>query len=205
MGLHVTSVAEIALKTEGIQGVDYFVYFLNYYQISDDVVDAFIKEIPALEGHFSQLGNAVLVTAIKNTDFYSEVLSWHNIVGLDAEVVCPCLLICTLAPSEFNRDEPQQIRDGGERPWVILELRKCCSTAEDLRELLKNVVSAISRGEGLKEFEEKEVFNYGNRPIITGRPKVYGVTFDFGSAFQKVKRKIVKRKQSLPTRYSDED
>jgi len=205
MGLHVTSVAEIASKTEGLRGVDYFVYFLNYYQISDDVVDAFIQEIPALEGHFSKLGNAVLVTSIRNRDFYSDVLSWHNIVGLDAEKVCPCLLICTLAPSEFNQIETKQKSDDGERPWVILELKKYGNTPEDLRELLKKVVSAISRGKGLTEFEESDVFLYENRPIITGKPKLYGVEFDIGSVFQKVKNKISKRKQSLPAKYSGED
>lgn len=205
MGLHVTSVAEIAQKTQGIHGIDYFVYFLNYYQISDDVVEAFLDEIPALESHFSELGNALLVTSIRNIDFYSDVLSWHNIVGLDAKEVCPCLLICTLPPSEFQGGRPQLVRDDSEQPWIILELKEYCRTAEDLRELLRKVVSAISRGEGLKEFEEKDEFTFRNRPIITGQPKVYGITFDIGAAFQKLKSKIPKRRGSLPANYSDED
>jgi hypothetical protein len=92
MGLHVTSVAEIARKSEGVEGIDYYVYFLNYYQFSDEVVDAFVSEIPALESHFSELGNALLVTSLRNLHFAGDVLSWHNIVGLDADAVCPVLL-----------------------------------------------------------------------------------------------------------------
>ena len=204
MGLHITSIAEIAPKTEGLKGINYFVYFLNYYQFSSEVVDAFLKEIPALETHFNGLGNALLVTGVKNHDFYSDILSWHNIVGLEAEKVCPCILICTLPPADFGPSKVDHIQTDGQEPWIILELKDYCQTADELITFLKEVVSAISRNEELAFFEEKENFSYNQTPIFVGRPKLYGMSLNFSAILNKTKKRLTKKRSALPPNYDIE-
>jgi hypothetical protein len=197
MGLHVTSIAEIARKSGQVDGIRCWVYFLNYYQFSDEVVQAFISEIPALEAHFSKLGNALLVTSIRNVDFYSDVLSWHNVVGLNPEKVCPCLFICTVPPSEFDgsgRRLSQAGTQDGEAPWFILELGKLCTNASELRNLVKRVVEAFAEEMSLEDFREEEVFNFRKRPIIHGSPTYLGVSLNLGSLKDRAEQVIKSRR-----------
>jgi hypothetical protein len=201
MGLHVTSVAEIARKSEGVKGINYYVYFLNYYQFSDEVVEAFVSEIPAMESHFSELGNALLITSLRNFHFAGDVLSWHNIVGLDADAVCPCLLICTMPPSAFidvNGTAKKMAFKKDQVPWFILELGKLCSNATELRALVKKVVEAFSRGATLDEFREAEVFNFRKRPIVHGNPTYMGVSLNLGALKDRVSQAVTSRRAKRP-------
>lgn len=197
MGLHVTSVAEIS-GVKNLPEIKYFVYFLNYYQFSDELVDEFLFQLPSLEAHFSKLGNAVLVSGIRNVDFYSDVLSWHNVVGLNPADICPCLLNCSVPPSAFIQGEPRGKLPAakGDAPWVILELRKLCSNAQELRDLLKSVVEAFARGVPISEFEEGETFQYRKRPIIHGKPKAYGIELDPGALWERSGRRLLKKLRS---------
>ncbi|OUS04482.1 hypothetical protein A9Q96_16230 [Rhodobacterales bacterium 52_120_T64] len=208
MGLHVTSLAEFTNRSDGIRDISYFVYFLNYYQFSDDIVDKFIAEIPTLERHFSELGNALLITSLRNVDFYSEVLSWHNVVGVDPENFGPSFLICTVPPSAFVEgkvDASFDSADTSEIPWIILPLQKFCDNAKDLNQLLKVVVGAMSQNKPLAGFEPDEIFRYMNRPIVSGKPKYLGMEFDLQSLWRTIKKIKLVSKPQLPAIYSDED
>lgn len=203
MGLHVTSVAEIADNLGEKGGLNYFVYFLNYYQFSDELVDTFIDEMPALESHFSELGNVVLVSSIKNCDFYSDVLNWHNVTGFDPEDICPCLLISTTPPNVIQAHVPG---DGSltmtdNQPWAILEIKKLCNNAKDLRELLKKVVAAIARNEDIEFFAKVDTFLYEDRPIITVKPEIYGVRVDLRALLARGRAVISKRRRPLRANY----
>jgi len=207
MGLHITSLAEFTKRSGGVGDISYFVYFLNYYQFSDEIVEQFIVEIPKLEQHFSELGNALLITSLRNMDFYSEVLSWHNVVGIDPKEFGPSFLICTIPPSAFVEGKVDLIFESSnpsEKPWVILPLQKFCNNAKDLTLFLKSVVDAMSKNKPLVEFEQGEIFSYLNRPIISGKPKYFGIEFDFSSLSRKFKTEKLKKKKKLPAVYPSE-
>ena len=181
---------------------------MNYYQFSDDVVDQFIAEIPNLEQHFSKLGNALLITSLKNIHFYSDVLSWHNVVGVDPEKFGPCFLICTAPPSAFVEgkiDVSFGSSNADETPWVILPLQRFCNNAKDLNQLLKVVVDAMSQNKPLAGFEHDEIFRYMNRPIISGKPKYLGMELDLRSLWRKFKKSNLITKPQLPPTYTDEE
>jgi len=187
MGLHVTSIAQIADKTSNIEGVDYFVYVLNYYQIEDEIITALMSEIPNMQAQFAELGNAVVITGVRNMDFADDVLSWHNVVGLKAEDVCPAILICTLPPHHFlSSEEPMAVKDN--QPWILLEIGKLCSSANELKILLQGIVADISKGSPLSNFEASDSVQYGDRPIIRGKLKYLGVELDHKALFKKAKR-----------------
>lgn len=184
MGLHVTSLAQIASSAPHLQGIDYFVYILDYYNIGLEVMDTLVAELPNLERHFAELGNAVVVSSVRNIDFANEVLSWHNCFGKDASEICPALLICNLPPQYFLQNEREE-RD--ETPWILLQLGELCSTAEDLKKLLQHVVRDIAQGKPLADFEAVGVLDHKNRPIISGKLKYLGVELDHKSLFAKIR------------------
>lgn len=195
MGLHISSLAQISEVDLGDTSVTYFVYFLNYYQFSDEIVDSFLKELPTLETHFRKLGNAVIITSIQNLDFYSDVISWHNVAGVDPKKFGPCILICDMPPSKFKSKNLEYCTPstvGTNTPWIILPLHEICETASDLSKLLQRIVEAISKNTPLKEFGLDELYLYKKRPVITGKARIGGIEFDFRSAFNKVKSKLKK-------------
>ncbi|WP_346891491.1 hypothetical protein [uncultured Roseibium sp.] len=184
MGLHVTSVAQITSSAPHLQGIDYFVYVLDYYNIGLEVMDALVAELPNLERHFAELGNALIVSSVRNIDFANEVLSWHNCFGKDASEVCPALLICSLPPQYFlDREREEQ----DQAPWILLQLGELCNSTEGLKKLLQQVARDISQGKPLTDFEAVAVLEHQNRPIISGKLKYMGVELDHKALFEKVR------------------
>ncbi|WP_368184268.1 hypothetical protein [Aestuariibius sp. HNIBRBA575] len=183
MGLHVTSVAQITSSAPHLQGIEYFVYVLDYYNIGNEVMDALIAELPNLERHFAKLGNAVAVSSVRNIDFADDVLSWHNCFGKDASEICPALLICSLPPQYFLENEGEE---KGQNPWLLLQLGELCSSADELKKLLQQVTRDITQGKPLADFEVAGVMDHQNRPIISGKLKYMGVELDHKSLFKKI-------------------
>ncbi|MEX0970097.1 MAG: hypothetical protein WD046_06600 [Paracoccaceae bacterium] len=190
MGLHVTSVAQITSSAPHLQGINYFVYILDYYNIGNAVMDALIEELPNLERHFARLGNAVVVSSVRNIDFANDVLSWHNCFGKDASEICPAILICSLPPQYFLEREREEI---DQNPWILLQLGELCSSADELKKLLQQVTRDITQGKPLADFEAAAIMDHQNRPIISGKLKYMGVELDHKFLFEKV-RSTFKRK-----------
>lgn len=191
MGLHVTSVAQIASKAPHLQGIKYFVYVLDYYNLGGEIMDALIAEIPNLESHFANLDNAVAISSVKNIDFANEVLSWHNCLGKDASEVCPAILICTLPPHYFLDGGSTQDTDE-ETPWLLLQLGELCSDVDALKKLLRNIVQDIARGAPLSDFEAGRNFEHEERTIVSGKLKYLGVELDHKELFKKIGARLVR-------------
>jgi len=199
VGLHVSSVADLGEINTGLEKIKYYLYFLNYYQFSDEVVDAFLAELPELEQHFARLGNAVVITSIENVDFYSETLNWHNICGIDPAEFGPALLICTLPPANFGPDNRVLVDTTEESPWVLLPLKQVCETKDDIISLLKKLVSSIKSGAPIQDFAIDEIYKYKDRPIISGKKLEYrGIEFDLEEAWKKASSRIKKIKGNRP-------
>lgn len=187
MGLHVTSIAKIASSAPHLQGIDYFVYILDYYKIGSEVMHALISELPNLESHFAEIGNAVAVSSVRNIDFANEVLSWHNCFGKDASEVCPAILICSLPPQYFLNDENEVL---DQNPWILLQLGELCRNADELKSLLQKVVRDIAQGKPLADFEVAAPMDHQNRPIFSGKLKYAGVEFDHKALVEKFRRYV---------------
>ena len=190
MGLHVSSVAQIANAAPELKGIEYFVYILDYYRFSDGLMEGLTAELPVLEEHFNRLGNALLITSIGNVDFFGDVLSWHQVVGMNPEDTCPAIFISTLPPSYFqdNReavsdnvqytDEDFELTGSIKCPWIILKLGDLCESKEDVIKVLKSIISDISNNKPIRDFEYTGTHSYQDRPIISGKLKLYGVELD---------------------------
>ncbi|HTN13467.1 MAG TPA: hypothetical protein VL094_01530 [Sphingomonadaceae bacterium] len=187
MGLHVSSVAQVVANAPQIQGIGYFIYFLNYYNIEDDIMQALLEEIPHMEEHFSELGNAVAVSSVKNIDFADEVLSWHNVFGVDASEVCPAILICTLPPQHFQREPSQPYSEDSDVPWVLLSLREHCRTVPELKSLLRRVVEEVSKSSDLSDFSPTKLLKTNEgRPVISGELTYMGIKLHHSEIFKRI-------------------
>lgn len=197
MGLHVSSVAQIVNAAPELNAIKYFVYVLDYYRFSDGVMEAVTAELPSLEAHFARLGNAVIVTSVGNMDFASDVLSWHQVVGKDPSQICPAIFISSLPPAYFSErrgseddyvhytDEEFDTTALVKTPWIILELGKLCENKQDVLKILKSVISDISEGNPLSDFEFTGSHEFENRPIVSGKLKYVGVELDIQAAIAK--------------------
>ncbi len=197
MGLHVSSVVQIANAAPELRNIEYFVYILDYYNFSEGVMEAVTAELPKLEAHFARLGNAVLVASVGNLHFANEVLSWHDVVGRNPKEICPALFICNLPPSYFSEgrsndaemvsytDEELNKTVSLKSPWIILELGKLCDNKDDVLAILKSVVSDIADGKALSDFEFTGSHAYESRPIVSGKLRYAGVEFDLRAAIAK--------------------
>lgn len=174
MGIHLSSIAQINSSAPDCVGVKYFVYLINYYNIEDNVIDEFLTQMSAMDSELSKFGNAVSVSLVKNIDFASDLISWNNCFGIEADEVCPAILICTLPPLYFiprllamgAADEEAGSRDV---PWILLSLKERGRSAADLTEIVLRVVKEVSTGADLSDFARKRMLRtIDNRPVING-------------------------------------
>lgn len=197
MGLHVSSVAQVANAAPELHGIKYFLYLLDYYQFADGVMEEVVAELPVLEAHFARLGSAVIITSVRNMDFASDVLSWHQIVGKDPSQICPAILITTLSPGYFVEkssasndsvsytDKEFDVSTSIKAPWIILELGKLCNSKQDVVKILRSIISDISEGRPLSDFQYTGAHEFENRPIVSGKLEYHGVQFDIRAAIAK--------------------
>jgi len=172
MGIHLSSIAQINSVAPGLAGVRYFVYLINYYDIDNAVIDELLASVPTMDAEFSKLGNAISVSSVKNLDFANEALSWQNCFGLEADQVCPAILICTLPPLYFI---PRLLTKGAEEeavpeqdvPWILLSLKDRGRDIADLTQIIQRVVEEAAMGADISSFDTARILQrIDNRPVI---------------------------------------
>ena len=131
------------------------------------------------------------MTSVRNRDFSSDVLSWHNICGLKPEEFGPAFLITTLPPSYFLEQNIKRSEEDT-APWVLLPLRHC-KDAGDLRNLLKRLVLNVRENRPLADFETDRIYEFQDRPILTGKAKVGGVELDLNQIMRRAKKGMALR------------
>lgn len=173
MGIHFSSIAQINSTSPETKGIKYFVYLINYYDIDGAVVERLLTSIPSMDEKLSKLGNAVSVSSVKNIDFANDALSWSNCFGVDAEEVCPAILVCTLPPQYFIphiiRRKAGHVDDDTDVPWLLLSLKDRGRDFDDLREIIMRVVEETSLGIDISNFSKARILRTkDDRPVLNG-------------------------------------
>lgn len=85
--------------------------------------------------------------------FEDEVLSWHRINGQDAGDILPALLITTRHPSTFRESFSMLRSDPENRDAILLlPLRKVCTSAAEVTDLIHRVFEDIKDKKQLSDF-----------------------------------------------------
>ncbi|WP_260923222.1 hypothetical protein [Novosphingobium sp. 9] len=192
MGLHLTSIAQINAVQPQLAGVRYFVYIINYYDIEEDVIDELVSSVPKMNAKFSQSGNVVSISALKNLHFGNEALSWDNCFGPEADETCPAILICTLPPFYFipkllAQSDSGQDSAATDVPWILLSLKDRGKDINDLREIIEKVVKEVAAGEDISSFEAvKLLHTIDNRPVINAEIGATGDRLSEANIFRRL-------------------
>jgi hypothetical protein len=192
MGIHLSSIAQINSIVPGLTGIRYFVYLINYYNIDDTVIDELLASVPAMDAKFSKLGNIVSVSSVRNLDFANEAISWQNCFGLEADQVCPAILICTLPPIYFiprlltkgadGEDEAEQ-----DVPWILLSLKDRGRNIGELMQIIERIVEEAAMGTDISSFDPKRILRtIDNRPVINAEAAAAGSSLPREDIFKRL-------------------
>ncbi|MBN9662262.1 MAG: hypothetical protein J0H49_28955 [Acidobacteria bacterium] len=187
MGLYVHSLGEIPTDTERA----YYVYLLDYGW-EEPLGDAVRANLPRMADLASR-SDAVVIHGPRGVHFEDEVLSWHRINGQDAGDILPALLVTTRHPSTFResfsliRTEPEN-RD----PLLLVPLRKICTSAQEVADLIHMVFEDIKGKKRLPDFHAAKRMQRGvGRALVDAvilQPKLGGVGFDLKNFFSGFKK-----------------
>jgi hypothetical protein len=146
MGLYVHSIGEIP------QGAAraYYVYLLDYGW-KESLGDAVRQNLPKMMDLASR-SNAVVIHGPRGVHFEDEVLSWHHINGQDAQDILLAILVSTRHPSTFQESFVPKRSHSTEDALLLIPLRKLCTSAEQVVELVRKVFADIKHGKRLKDF-----------------------------------------------------
>jgi hypothetical protein len=143
MGLKIHSLGEIPNNVER----GYYIYILDYYNWSEPFSEV-------LRANFDKMSNlasrndAVVIQGVESSEFYSDVLSWKGINGMNPEDVLPAIMITTLHPT-FLREGHNYPKD----KLVLIKLAETCPSPQDVVKLINKIFTDIKNKKELKNFE----------------------------------------------------
>lgn len=190
MGLKISTIAAIPENVER----NYYLYILDYYNwdepISKTLRDSFDKL-----AKFAAENESVAIQGIPESHFYSELMSWKSVNGLDPQELLPALMITTIHPKYFkDGDDKQSI--GGRIPedkLVFIEIAKVCKTPQDVIKLIEKVFQDIKNKKEIKDFQVKKELKGGIGKILNDtiilEPNIAGVGVNINNIFRFLSKK----------------
>lgn len=183
MGLYVHNLGNLPAD----ESRKYFVYVLDY-----GWHESLSK---ALQENFTNMARraakskAVVIAGLEPIHFENEVFSYHGISGENGKNVLPAIMVTTLHPTYFKENnrlwrERQVIND----KLLIVPLKKCCKTTDDVVNLIHRIFNDIEENKKLIEFSiQKEIKkDKGFRSFVDAliiQPNINGVGIDLKKFF----------------------
>ena len=175
MGLMIHSLGEIPAHAER----DYYLYLLDYGW-EEPIRDSLFANFGNMADRASR-ANSVVFRGTVGHHFSDEVLSWHNVNGIDGENCLPAILITTRNPNEF-RDADRNSRNSIDHNLLLIPIKDICKTATDVVNLVEKIFNDIENKKALKDFGVVTEIKAGkSRSIVDAlilQPNISGVGVD---------------------------
>lgn len=202
MGLKVHSLGELPPDVER----GYYLYLLDY-----GWKEPIAKSLWQNRGKIAELAsknNAVVISGFDGCEFSNEVLSWHNVNGVDGDDVLPAILITSCNPHKFAslNKFPKHLHSSSKGSkfsdrLVLVSLKDFCQRDTDVISLLQKIFSDISSNKKLTDFVVyQEIQADGRRTLVDAmilQPNFAGIGVDIKviasflkSGFSKMRGKI---------------
>lgn len=185
MGLKISTIAAIPENVER----EYYLYILDYYNwdepISKTLRDSFDKI-----AKFAAENNSVVIQGIPESHFYSELMSWEAVNGIDPKELLPALLITTIHPKYFLEGNNKQFTGGKipEDKLVFIEIAKVCKTPQDVIKLIEKVFQDIKEKKEIRNFRVKKELKGGVGKILNDtiilEPNIAGIGININNIFK---------------------
>jgi hypothetical protein len=181
-GLYVHSLGEIPSGAKR----NYYVYLLDYGW-DEPLGQAVRANIPQMADRASR-SNSAVIHGPRGTQFADEVLSWHQINGEPAEDLLPAILITTRHPRTIKESQNEkQARAIPNDALLLIPLKKTCSSAGQVVELVDRIFRDIKKEKNLTDFSVAKRMRRGvGRAIVDAvilRPNVNGIGIDLKKLF----------------------
>jgi len=185
MGLKIHSITEIPENVSR----SYYLYILDYYNWDEPIGNTLRNSFDKI-AEFASKNDAVVIQGIGESHFYSELLSWESINGIDPKDLLPALLITTIHPKYFLERNNKEVRD--EKPLkdnlIFIEIGKICKTPQDVIQLLQKIFKDIHEKKSIKDFKIKKELKSGVGKILNDtiilEPNIAGVGININSIFK---------------------
>lgn len=190
MGLKINTLAEIPESVSR----SYYLYILDYYNWNEPIGNTLRDNFDKIAA-FAANNNSIVIQGISESHFYSELMSWESINGIDPKDLLPALMITTIHPKYFLDRDNRQNR-GEEVPTdniIFLEIGKICKTPQDVIKLLEKVFRDIQEKREIKNFQVKKELKSGVGKILNDtiilEPNIAGVGININNLFRFLAKK----------------
>lgn len=190
MGLKIHSIAEIPDDVSR----SYYMYVLDYYNWDEPIANTLRSNFDRM-AEFASKNDAVVIQPVGNSHFFSELLSWKSLNGMNPEDILPAIMITSLHPKYFIERDNQQV-DGEPLPKdeiVFIQLKGVCSEPADVLAIIEQIFNDIKGKKELRNFQVKAEQKAGTKGAIVDslilEPNFVGVGVDLKKVFSLFKRK----------------
>lgn len=190
MGLKISTIAAIPENVER----SYYLYILDYYNW-DEPISKTLRDSFDRIAKFAAENDSLVIQGIQESHFYSELMSWESINGIDPNDLLPALMITSIHPKYFlNGDGKQNHREKvPEDKIVFIEIGKICDTPQDVLRLIEKILKDVKDKKKIEDFQIKKELksNVGkvlNDTIIL-EPNIAGIGININNIFKYLGKK----------------
>ena len=180
MGLHIRSLSGVPDASRS-----YYIYLLDYGW-HEPLGEALYNNFQKMAEIASDNDAVVVRSAGNSVHFCSEVLSWHNINGQNADDVLPAIMITNRHPREFREsfnESDNRKSDRRDYKIVIFPLKKYCKTTTDVASYIDKIFKDVVEKNDLSNFRVVKEMKKGiSRALVDGillEPNVAGIGYSF--------------------------
>ena len=190
MGLKIHTLAEIPDNVYK----SYYLYILDYYNWDEPIGNTLRENFDKI-AEFAANNNSVVIQGMAGSHFYSELMSWKSITGIDPLEILPALMITTLHPKYFIDGDNERIKgmDIPKDKFIFLEIRKICQHPQDVVTLLEKIFHDIREKKAIQDFRVKKELKGGIGKILNDtiilEPNIGGIGISLNNVFKFLKSK----------------
>jgi hypothetical protein len=185
MGLKISTIASIPENVER----SYYLYILDYYNWDEPISNTLRSSFDKI-AKFAEDNDCIAIQGIPESHFYSELMSWESVNGIDPKELLPALMITTIHPKYFLDGNDKQIFGGKipEDKLVFIEIGKICKTTSDVIKLIEKIFRDIKEKKEIKDFTVKKELKGGIGKILNDaiilEPNIAGVGLNINNIFK---------------------
>ncbi len=190
MGLKISTIAAIPQNVER----SYYLYILDYYNWDEPIGNTLRNSFDKIS-KFAAENDSVAIQGIPESHFYSELMSWESVNGIDPKELLPALMIATIHPKYFldGNDKQTYNEKIPEDKLVFIEIGKVCNTPLDVLKLIEKVFQDIKEKKEIKDFKVKKELKGGIGKILNDtiilEPNIAGIGVNINNIFKFLAKK----------------
>lgn len=190
MGLKISTIAAIPENVER----SYYLYILDYYNWDEPISNTLRNSFDKI-AKFAAENDSVAIQGIPESHFYSELMSWQSVNGIDPKELLPALMITTIHPKYFLEGNDKQHYDAKipDDKLVLIEIGKICKTPQDVLKIIEKVFQDIKEKKEIKDFKVKKELKSGIGKILNDtiilEPNVAGIGVNINNLLRFLSKK----------------